>query len=399
MINTKNLLSNSFATISLPKDTIEKKEMALKALISFLQKSDEEKNAFSFPLEMEHGYRDLKTKESVIIRGSNTPQSLEPLERLATEMSIVCSHVLAQIENELGLKTIPIWKLTLRKAEEIDATLLRGFKYLPTNQLASEAHDDLGLISIVLRSNCAALEVMDNNTKQWLNVEEPLLNDQAIVMIGKSLSYITNNKINSCHHRVGANEATRYSLVYQLRIADTAIFDSDDFKSEQIPARSERVVKTGKEIIELLRQGLTSINGSYGNTPLENNKTKESFFFLRLRSLENRVISLMNCIQNFVKSIFSIFLELFSIQTEKAFVDKNITIICKTLTGKKYPLVVKLSDKIEVIQNQIYHKEGIPVKEQRLIFQGKQCDDQKTVCSYGMDENSTVRLVLKMKGD
>ena len=58
----------------------------------------------------------------------------------------------------------------------------------------------------------------------------------------------------------------------------------------------------------------------------------------------------------------------------------------KTLSGKTETVDVEKADSIADVKAKIQDKTGIPPKEQRLIFGGKQLDDRKTVGDYDIEE-------------
>lgn len=69
-----------------------------------------------------------------------------------------------------------------------------------------------------------------------------------------------------------------------------------------------------------------------------------------------------------------------------------------TLSGDERIVEVDPSDKVLFIKEKLEEQEGIPPEQQRLIYQGRQLNDDKSLNSYKLKNGTVLHLVVALRG-
>lgn len=69
----------------------------------------------------------------------------------------------------------------------------------------------------------------------------------------------------------------------------------------------------------------------------------------------------------------------------------------RTLTGNTLVFSHSPTMTVLALKQEIQNKQQVPVDQQRLVFQGKQLDDTLKLSDYGIYNDATIHLVLRLR--
>ena len=113
----------------------------------------------------------------------------------------------------------------------------------------------------------------------------------------------------------------------------------------------------------------------------------------------NRQLENGNTIQDYsIQNGATVYLVVHNNSQASSYSVPKVQIFVEGLDRRQYTIDVSLKDRVESLKNQISNKTGVPVDQQRLIYGGKQLENGNTLDDYGIQRDSTIHLVLRLRG-
>jgi hypothetical protein len=171
-------------------------------------------------------------------------------------------------------------------------------------------------------------------------------------------------------------------------------------------------------VLEHIRSGLTSINGSYepgennmqpiSNSPINrerdpiNTENNESFLGRVVRvggeqisSFFSTIVKIVKWILKWIKETVLSFYHFFVPAAPPA----PINFTCRDLYGTEINISLLPTDTVSALKQKIKDSEGIPMDFQRIIFCARQLTENSTLGWNGITNGSLVYLCLRLGGD
>ena len=74
----------------------------------------------------------------------------------------------------------------------------------------------------------------------------------------------------------------------------------------------------------------------------------------------------------------------------------TMKIFIKTLKNIIFPLDVEYTNTIQNLKDKIYEKEAFPQESQRLVYEGKSLESDRTLYDYNIKKRKTIHLLLRV---
>ena len=73
-------------------------------------------------------------------------------------------------------------------------------------------------------------------------------------------------------------------------------------------------------------------------------------------------------------------------------------IVIKSLDGTQKTMTVTLRTTVDELKTMIYNTDGYPPDQQRLVFNGREMYEERTMEDYCVSDSSVIHLILRLRG-
>lgn len=213
------------------------------------------------------------------------------------------------------------------------------------------------------------------------------------------------------HEGAGTNQQVSQKIFEQTNVPIERLkFISDEFDSSYYHTEENYDVNSFRDkisLIKITKELNDIINIKYPNSEIKEIKTDLFNTGLELlEELQNNKIQQSSDIKYLlVHNNKNLFLEDLLINQgikNGDLIEINNTgmihFSIKNLTGKTIKIETPPNISVKLLKYFILIKEGYPISEQRLVFDGKQLENSKSIAEYGIQNESTLTLVLSLRG-
>ena len=303
---------------------------------------------------------DLKKIILIYIRGLNGNNII--INALETDTINNIKQKLKEKENISPDK----YSVIYNEKELNDYRPISYYKIQKESTLKLSLREPISISIKTLNGEIISLEVQCSDTvkyvKKKIKEKEGIPFSQGIIILYKEVKLEDENIL--ADYKIGKGSTLEIKPCIRLNIQlYEKIIPIDVFPSETINDIKKLIAKIEKEDIDKATTGLSIY---FGDEKLEDIKTVSDYSIKNDSTLK-------------VYHIFQIF--------------------AKTLTGKTITINnIEPYDTVEELKCKIQDKEGIPPDYQRIILGGKQLEDNKTLADYNIQRNSSLYLVLRLRG-
>ena len=213
------------------------------------------------------------------------------------------------------------------------------------------------------------------------------------------------------HEGAGTNQQVSQKIFEQTNVPIERLkFISDEFDSSYYHTEENCDVNSFRDkisLIKITKELNDIINIKYPNGEIKEIKTDLFNTGLELlEELQNNKIQQSSDIKYLlVHNNKNLFLEDLLINQgikNRDLIEINNTgmihFSVKNLTGKTIKIETPPNISVKLLKYFILIKEGYPISEQRLVFDGKQLENSTSIAEYGIQNESTLSLVLSLRG-